>query len=521
MYFGGQVRQYLWLIVAAFALLATKAGAADWRVAESAHFRVFATLPEKALRDRAELLEDYREMLGTFTTAPAVDGQPKLDIYLIDNISQAAPFGKMNPNIGGYYSATDNAIIAFATTGADGQSTLLHEYAHHFMFASGAVVYPAWYVEGFAEYFATAAFRADRIDFGRADGGRANNLVYLAWLSWNKIVDANYRYRGSEQMAMYYAQSWLLTHYLFRTPDMAERNRKYLAAVAAGQDSLTAFKAEVAPDLEAFGGKLRAYFNGRSMTFSRYKRQPRAPASVTVRVLPAAAQKLLLMMASMEQHGADVKDPAAALVQVRAAVRSFPGDAFAERALAQAELNFGAVGEAGPRLDRLLAATPDDATLLRWRAEAIQAQPDGNSPANIKAIRRLLVRAFKAAPDDWRTMHDYLHSFDLEHAPLTDREMLVMLRAFELAPQVDGLVIDMASVLMQKNDHEKAAKVLSAVAFSPHQSGFTRLARALRDRALAKDTPGYVAQLDRGPPDDPDEKPEQPATDKHGTGKSR
>ncbi|WP_310497807.1 DUF1570 domain-containing protein [Sandarakinorhabdus sp.] len=474
--------------------------AAQWRVAESANFRVYGDMSEAALRDRTALLEDYREMLSTFTSAPAIEDQPKLDIYIVDNISQAVPFGKINPNVGGFYSASDNAIIAFATNGEYGQSTLLHEYAHHYMFGSGAIVYPAWYVEGFAEYFATARFQPGRIEFGLDATNRSNNLIYLTWLPWNKIVDANFRYRGSEQAAMFYAQSWLLTHYLFRVPGMAPKLQAYLRGVAGGEDSLGAFRTHVEPELDKLGTRLRGYLVGRGFTFSRFKRPPQAPASVTVTLLPASAGRLLLLMASMEHRGRDVKDRAAALAKVRDAAKDFPGDALAQRALAQAELRFGTAADAGPRIDGLLAAAPADATLLRWKAETLLAQKDGRSPENTAAVRRLLVRATKAEPGDWRAMHIYMHTFDLEHAPLKDSQFAVLQRMFELAPQVDGIAIDMASGLMQSGLHAQAATVLSSVAFSPHESGYTRLARALRDRAVAKDTPGYVAQLDKGPP---------------------
>ena len=43
------------------------------------------------------------------------------------------------------------------------------------MFQMAATAYPSWFVEGFAEYYATADIRADRIQFGRPLA--ANQLV--------------------------------------------------------------------------------------------------------------------------------------------------------------------------------------------------------------------------------------------------------------------------------------------------------------------------------------------------------
>lgn len=476
---------------------------ADWRVAESDHFRVYGNLPDSALRERAVVLEDYRDMLGTFTNTKAAEGQPKLDIYVVDTIADAAPFGRVDKSLAGFYSASQNGIIAFVTGGVGGQNTLLHEYAHHHMFSTSAVVYPAWYVEGFAEYFATARFRPDRIDFGLIDQGRAASLVYDDWLGWEKIVDPAFRYKGDDQAALFYAQSWLLTHYLFRTPGMTARNAAYLKAVASGEPPLTAFTTHVDPSFDALGRKLRLYaVNGRGLTYSQFRRPPRPPAAVTIRALPPSARKLLLLIAAMEFQGSSVADRPAALAKVRAAAAGFPGDALAERALAQAELLFGEPGAADARLDSLIAATPDDPTLLRWKAESLLWRPGVVERERKVAARKLLVRAVKIDATDWRAMHDYLHTFDLEHTTLSDNLYQVMLRAYELAPQVDGLAIDMAAALVQKGEYATAARVLAALAFSPHEGPMSRWAQRLRARAEAQDKAGFVAALDKGPSDE-------------------
>lgn len=478
---------------------------AEWRVAESAHFRIFGDLPATALRERAVLLEDYRDTLGMFTNAKPVEGQPKLDIYIVDNIADAVPFGRIDKMVGGFYSASQSGIIAFATGGASGQATLLHEYAHHHMRSTSAIAYPAWYVEGFAEYFATARFQPERIELGLFDQGRAYSLANASWLPWDKVVDPAFRYKGHEQAALFYAQSWLLTHYLFRTPGMAARQAAYLKAVAAGEAPLAAFTTHVEPSFDVLSRQLRRYgLDGRGMTYSQLRRTARPAAAVTVRVLPPSARKLALLVAAMEHVGGGVANRAAALSQVRAAAAAFPDDPLAERALAQAELNFGDPGAADARLDRLLAVAPEDATLLRWKAESLLRHPDGGTPERRSTVRRLLVRAFKADPADWRTMHNYLHTFDLEHAPLAESQFQVLLRAYELAPQVDGLAIDVAAALVQRGDFAGAARALAPMAFAPHDGPLTRWARVLRARADAKDKPGFVTALDKGPP------PEEP-----------
>lgn len=477
-------------------LLLPAPSAAAWRVAESAHFRVYADMSEADLRKRVELLEDYRDLLGRFTTAKVDDNAPKLDVYIVDTMSSAVPFGKLGPDVAGFYSASDHGIAAYATKGEFGQKVLLHEYAHHHMFAATGQSYPAWYVEGFAEYFMTASFQPKQVEFGLFDGGRAYALSQ-PWLNWDRVIGREQTRLRSEAVLMFYAQSWLLTHYMFRAPGMTDRLNDYLRAVAAGVDPLTAFKDKVTPDTRTLNPRLRAYMH--KMTFSRLTRPPQVPAQVSVRALPASASDVIMLYAWLDNRGDAAPDGKAALARVQAAVARYPGDPLATRTLAMAERHWGDKARASSLLDGLLAAAPDDAELLRLKAETLLAIDE---QANRGDARRLLVRAAKAAPSDWRALHIYVHTHDIERGPVNDTLFDVVQRMWELAPQAYGIVIDFATVLVRKGRLADAAKVLEPVAFAPHGSGYSSLARSLRETALAGDAAAFVKRLQEGPPKD-------------------
>ena len=479
----------LWLLVPA-------PSEAAWRVAESAHFRVYGEMSVDDLRKRVELLEDYRGLLGMFTNAKVADDAPKLTIYLVNVIATAVPFGTISDSTAGFYNAGDRGIAAYAEKGDFGQKALLHEYAHHYMFASTGRIYPAWYVEGFAEYFMTATLQPKRVEFGLFDNGRASSLQEPLWLPWEQVLGRNYARMGSEDRYKFYAQSWLLTHYLFRMPGMREKLAAHLAAIAKGSDPLSAFTAHVEPDLKALSRKLRAYTAGRNFTFSRLERAPPVPAPVTVRDLPASADDVLMYYAWLDNRGG-AKDPAAALARIKAATARHPGDALAQRTLAMAELYLGDAGKALPLIDGLLAAAPEDADLLRLKAEALLEM---NRDINRGDARRLLVRAVKADPADWRSMHVYLHTHDIINNAVPDSLFDVVQVMWQLAPQASGIVIDMANVLVRKGRLADAARVLEPVAFTPHGSSASGFARQLRDAALSGDAAAYVKLWQAGLP---------------------
>ncbi len=470
---------------------------AEWLVAETEHFRLHGDVPEQLIRDRAALLEDYRGLLGALTnvgTTPA----PKLDVYLVENIAKASPFGRISTNIAGFYTAGPGGVQAYAVTVEFGLSTLLHEYAHHFMLASGSGAYPAWYIEGFAEYFMTARFTPDQVEFGAVDRSRASSLVGTEWLPMEDLLAAPVA--GG---ARFYAQSWGLTHYMFRAPGQVPRLQAYLKAVASGTGSVEAFKAHVEPDLRAFQGRLRGYLMSRKITFTRFKRPAATPASVVVRKLPVAAEDLLLPIANLErlQPGSPQKDRAIEVI-TKAAARH-PGDPMAERALALLTLRFGDRKEAAGRLDALLEHAPGDATLLLWRAEATpQDTPEGRAEA-----LRTLVRAYKANPEDWRTLRAYALARGARTSRLSDSDLDVLQLAWQLAPQVPDVTVDFAAALVHAGRPAAAARILAPVANNPHGGRLAILAKTLMTTAEAGNSQLFFDTLFAKPQEESEEAP--------------
>ena len=114
---------------------------------------------------------------------------------------------------------------------------LFHEYAHHFMWQYAANAYPAWYIEGFAEYFATARFERRRIDLGNFSPGRIASIVQGNWLPMDRVLFGQPRELDREGMARYYAQSWLIAHYFYSTAERQAALRRYLAAARTGRSA--------------------------------------------------------------------------------------------------------------------------------------------------------------------------------------------------------------------------------------------------------------------------------------------
>jgi tetratricopeptide (TPR) repeat protein len=473
------------------ALLSAPTLAGQWHVAETQHFRIYSEGSTEALAEQAAVLEDYRGLLDALTTRPESNLEPKLDIFLLDGIGDARPFTPMSRGIAGFYTGTSGRIAAYSVADdAGAQETLLHEYAHHYMLGTqGNVAYPRWYTEGFAEYFSTAQFTPGKIQVGAASPGRVDWLVYSEWMPIDRVLTGKFK-RGID-VPRFYAQSWLMTHYLLRSPGMADKLAAYLQALTAGEENVAAFREKVMPSTD-LQGALRHYLSQRKLTLTTYTRSPKTAAEVKVSALPASADPMLLLLANLE-FGLPKDDRDAAVKRVREAAARFPGDPLAERTLAYAEMRYGDRTQGTALLDKLLAATPDDPTLLRWRGEAAFPREGSPDAAQAKDARKYLARAYKLDPGDWRTLYRYAMVEDPFAKALEPGTLEVLLRAHALAPQVDEIGVTTAVALARAGRVQEAAKIMEPIAHSRHVGPITEATEPLLAQLKAGDTAGFLA----------------------------
>ncbi len=471
-------------------LLIAAPAQARWFVADTAHFRVHSDGPERELRTAAALLEDYWALLLLLTGTKEEAPGPKLDVYLVRGVDQLREVRRVPSSVAGVYVIGPTDVAAFATRSFDatmGRSDVLqHEIAHHFMFRHAPVAYPAWYVEGFAEYMMTADIRPERIEFGTFNPNRAAWLVNVPWISAKELLTRPPREFRGERGAMFYAQSWLVVHYLFRNPEKRKALQAYLAAVASGRSDDEAFLAAFGTDYRGFERELRSYLTSRRMTRSVIKRAAAPPShGIEIRALPPTADDLLLADANLRLGVGDAWR-AARLAQVRREAARHPGDAFATRVLAHAEVTLGDRAKGRALLDGLIAADAANAELLYLRglADLLDGRPE---PA-----RRLLTRAHKLDPLHAATLFHYGRSFMGAGVP-SENTVNIALLAADLAPQVPAIAAQAATALMARQRFDEAIPYLTPIAYNPHGGAEAEMARILIEAAKARQAPPVLS----------------------------
>jgi hypothetical protein len=479
----------MWRIFA-FVMALVMAGAtparAEWRRAESPNFVLYGNLSEGNLRTRILLLEDFDRLLRSLTAGEEPPAAAKLHVYILAGPAELRQVRDVPPGIAGFYTGADYGVAVFidGTEAARGQNILLHEYAHHFMRQNTVNAYPAWYVEGFAEYFATVSFSERRIDIGRFDPGRARVLLEGRWLPMERLLAGGIEGLDRDGLAAFYAQSWLLVHYFYSTPERSAALARLLPALRRAAPA-EALQAATGLTPQGLTDELRRYIRGGTI---QYRQMARASAEsttpVTITMLPPSAAGMLLFAGRL-RVGIDDEAQGAFLAQIRTAAARYPDDPLAVRTLAEAEALYGDGAAADRLLDRLLAAAPNDGELLYFKGMRYRALANSdNPPDDADATARLWFgRARAANPNHFQTL---LRLAEMRRGTEDYRSqdtIDMLLRAHQLAPQVLSITMNAASLLISRRRYDEAITLLAPVALSPHDGGAAQAARAMIGRA--------------------------------------
>ena len=471
------------LLGAALLLVFASAPArAEWRRAESPHFVVYSEESEPDLRERILLLENFRLLLRTMTTAApgAASDEQKLHIYVVkrDDLRVARP---VDLDVAGFYTATPDGIAAFVARDAlDGNEVLFHEYTHHFMLQFAPNAYPSWYIEGFAEYFMTARLRPGQIEMGRVSDERSRQLAAGEWLPMSEVLLFNH---GAIDSGAFYAESWAAVHYFFSTDERRAALTRYLAAVARGDDPHAAFEATTGMSPARFDAELRSYLRRGSVPTTIIRHAIPAPPPITVTVMPRSANDLMLYEATLRIGVPDAycNDQ---LHHVRAVAPRFAGDPTVRRLLAQYEIRCGDAAAADRLLDGLLAETPNEAELLYLRGmRHLRAARDDRSAAEMGLARQWFGRAHAANQSHYPTLYRYAESLRGGPDYISENTENLLVLALQIAPQVDEIRLETAMMLMQRGEFGDAENILKPLVASVHSGQRAQRARDLIERA--------------------------------------
>ena len=501
-------------------MLPGTAHAADWREAETAHFRIYSAGDEKSLTKFAERLEQFHTLLRMATGANEAKRKiVKVRVVLVSSIGDVARlYGNPDAPVAGFYGPREDGAIAVVprNTGDgefSGQLVLFHEYAHHYMLQYTPAAYPAWYVEGFAEITSTASFeRKGAITYGKAASHRSYELDAVRYPT-ARMVDGSYVQDNQNGRGWSYGDAWLVTHYLTFGDTRRGQLRNYLNLINRGVPMVEAAKAF--GDLNTLQREVSVYLAGRSFPFRAVPLPENSVGEVSLRAVPADEAAVIEAQIEMgrrldlpekadeeaEEEGDEKKKTdkpkkdfetrlAEAklkrdewLTRLDALAARQPGSVHGWRLVADARCEAEQYQPCLSAAERALAVAPDDqrATVRKAQAQLALAKdlPEGQRKAQITAARALVAQVMNSNPDDPVSRLVFYRSYPFEGRTAAPVAITALREAVQLVPQIDGPRLTLASELIERGEVIDAIKLLRPLAYDPHGRGAAATARGL------------------------------------------
>ncbi len=489
----------MWRVAAALMLAGWSAIApAAWQEASSRHFRVYSDDTPEAVSAFATRLERFDKAMRVLRGMedPPFSPTQRVTVYVLRDVGAVQKLlGKRD--VAGVYMPRVSGAVAFVPRNTreagrfalSAQAVLLHEYAHHFMFASwGERAFPAWYVEGFAEFNATVVFDDDRLIVGPPPLYRAQGLIDKEMVPMRTLLTGTPQDDGmpGARTQVFYGRAWLLTHYLTLDSSRRPLLSGYLDALQSGTSLKDA--ARLLGDPNKLDNALNAYSRTRLPLLAlKVADLPIEP--VVVRALGPGAEAIMPVVLR-SARGVNARTAPDVALAARTAAAAWPNDPFVQGALAEAEFDAKQFDAAEAAAARALATAPGSRQALIYRglAQAAIAHRDHADGARWKDVRQWFVKANRADPEDPWPLVAFYQALVAAGEPMTPNAEKGLSYAYTLAPFDRGLALQVAAMHLRQKRWAEAVPALRRVAYDPHGGKIAGVAATLLTAIDARQT---------------------------------
>jgi tetratricopeptide (TPR) repeat protein len=459
------------------------AGASDllerrWFEARTSHFHAYSCGSTQEVFRLAGRLEQFREAYALLTGGEQAVASPPIVVMAFPDHAALEPFlpryQDQPANLAAFFSrGVDENLIALSLSdsGSNSLQTIFHEYAH-LLLRRNERIWPLWLVEGMADVYAT--FEPAR-DYSVRLGKPLESYVRLLQREPLRplpqlfaVTRESPDYNEREHQGSFYAESWLLTHYLMLGDNPARKAQfgRLTALLRQGKAPEQAFTNALHTSLAAMEKELHLYLQRgqfKSIQFS-VKADLFAPQAASTRALAPVevcfrlGDQLLrvgqLDAAAMYFQRARKMAPSSPLpyegLGLLAARQDRPEEAV--QTLAQAlhlgSSSFLAHYAYAHESFRLTAAKPDPFARLEEK-KAVE-------------LRSEIEKSLKLMPD-FGPAHYLLGCLEMvqgENLGLAEQQLL---QAIQLEPEKQAYLLAMAQLRLKKHDPEGARRTLESL----------------------------------------------------------
>jgi len=431
--------------------MSTSAFAAEWSEVHSPNFVIVTNAGEGRGREVALRFEQMRRIFGNLLQRQQVTTVAPLQVLAFKSnrdLKQVLPLWKGKPisAAGLYINGGDRNFIALDLSSEEAWRVVFHEYAHMLLSAN----YPPtqlWFDEGFAEYYSTIRVGRKEIEIGLPPPYPPGTFSLDAnWIPIEQLFSVDTHSRDynedGDRRGRFYAQSWLVVHYLFDTQKLAQTG-KYFDLVMNQHVTLPqAIQQAFGMEVKQFDRTIRDFAHSDKAKSFTYDTPP-GMDSVTYQSHGLKDYEAQTLIADMQAHIEGYQDRAQK--ELEAVIGAHPEVAEAHRILGYLALRQDDLRTASQHLRDAAELGTTDAQVYLLMARLLRKQlldSQVRDPALLVAINDYAAKALRInseLAEAW-----VLRAFALEQTDSDRAAIEALQQAVKLSPREERYQLELA-----------------------------------------------------------------------------
>lgn len=453
-----------------------------WTSLDSKNFRLIGNAPEKDLRLTAARLEQFRRVFAALFGDLNFASPIPTTVFVFKDKASFQPFqpiyddGTARDFVSGYFTpGKDVNYIALSTANVNNPSfpTIFHEYTHFLIDNNlGRTNIPPWFNEGFAEYYEKYKIEDDRrVTLGATNEAHLKLLRENGLQPLEKFFAVDYytlNRQPKEKVVSFYAQSWLLVHYLMhaKTAASGEQLARFGALRVKGITAKEAFERAFQIDYATLENDLKKYLAQKSfaVSVSDFERKLIYEGEMRASVLREA--EVLALQGDLLHHGNRLGEAAAYLQK---ALALEPHNGFANTSFGLIKMQQNDFAEAKKYLEK--AVNTDNANYLAHFAYAYVLSRENMTDfgfvgsytnAEAEKIRASLRRAIRLNPQ-FAESYQLFAYINIVRNENIDEGFEMINKALEIAPGNQMYNLRAAELYMRKEEFVRAREIAEKI----------------------------------------------------------
>jgi Tfp pilus assembly protein PilF len=475
-----------------------------WFEVNTAHFNFYSCGPIGNVYKLAGRLEQFSSAYAGLAGAGAV-ASPPIAVMVFPDHASMEPFlplyNGQPASLAAFFhhgSEENLIVLALPETGRPlNLEVIFHEYAH-FLFRRNDGIWPLWLKEGMAEMYSTFETSGRYAEIGMPIGRHLRELAghpMMPLAQLFSVQEASPEYNERDRQGVFYAESWLLTHFLMAgdVPGFVARFGQFSALLHQGQLPIPAFTNALGVSLPVMQAQLRRYFiRGQFRPIDLLvSSNLAAPIASKVRGVTPVEVSFRLGDELMQIGRLDE-----AKAQFDRGAELAPASPLPHEGLGLLADKRGDHDEALPEFKMAMARGSENSLVYyAYAREKYLATADAGErhtrlegPLAVE-IRQALQRSLALAPD-FAPAHEMLGFFEMvqgDNLAIAGQELR---QAIQLAPENRSYLIALAQWEIREQDPEAARQILQPLLF-PNVAEELRLAaqRIIAELAAQKGMP--------------------------------